>query len=208
LDGEKFDGKRDWHNYWKDSSFGLVLVNLLCSYLAGDVNAQELNFPCGQPVAVPLPAGTMPGTLFKLDGPDPDLAVSERDVQVSKAATDAGAQPLPQAVAPGNWRLLDRQDQRVAAFSLNVRPDESQLEQVPKEDIEAVLGRDSVLRPGPHVKLADTLRGSSSRPIDLLPLLMMLVLLVLTFEGALANRFYRRDTPADPDVLGTQRSPS
>ena len=31
--------------------------------------------------------------------------------------------------------------------------------------------------------------------IELLPLLMVFVLLVLTFEGALANRFYRRETP-------------
>jgi hypothetical protein len=206
LDGRKIDRDRRWHNYWTDSSFGLVLVNLLAGYLAGDVNAQELNFPCGQPVAVPLPAGTLAGTLFKLDGPDPDLSDSEKKVQVSKEAAEVGSQPLPQAVGPGNWRLLDRQDQRIAAFSLNVRPEESMLDRLPKEDVEAVLGKDTVLEPGPHVKLTDTLRGSSSRPIELLPLLMMLVLLVLTFEGTLANRFYRPDTPAAPETAVPERS--
>jgi hypothetical protein len=41
LDGRRFDkDSRDWHNYWKDSSFGLVLVNQVAGYLAGDISAQ------------------------------------------------------------------------------------------------------------------------------------------------------------------------
>src|SRR5262249_34606004 len=40
-------GKR-WDNYVTDrSSFGLVLINQVCSYLAGETAAPELNFRCG-----------------------------------------------------------------------------------------------------------------------------------------------------------------
>ncbi len=48
------------------------------------------------------------------------------------------------------------------------------------------------------VKLNEALQASRPSPINLLPLLMILTLLVLTFEGVLANRFYRKEQPAKP----------
>jgi hypothetical protein len=39
------------------------------------------------------------------------------------------------------------------------------------------------------------MEGNKPAPIELVPLLMVLVLLSLTFEGSLANRFYRREQP-------------
>jgi hypothetical protein len=196
LDGRRFDNdKRDWHNYWKDSSFGLVLVNQVAGYLAGDISTQELNFPCGQLVTVPLPPETAPRAVFRLDGPDPDLADSERTIQAPKDLGEPPSLVLPQAVAPGNFRLLDRLDQRAAAFSLNVRPEESQLNRIDASDIEAVLGKGSVVRADGEVKLDEALQAHRPSPIELLPLLMVLMLTVLTFEGVLANRFYRREHP-------------
>jgi hypothetical protein len=195
LDDRRFGKDRRWHNYWNESSFGLVLVNQVARYLAGDVSAEEVNFLCGQLVSVPLPADTPPRAVFRLDGSDPDLTDSERTVQVPREAGEVPSVTLPQAVAPGNFRLVDRQDQRAAAFSLNVRPEESQLDRLPQEDIEEVLGKDSVVRPRAEVKLGETLQAFRPPPIELLPLLMILTLLVLTFEGVMANRFYRREQP-------------
>ena len=78
LDDRRFGKDRRWHNYWNESSFGLVLVNQVARYLAGDVSAEEVNFLCGQLVSVPLPADTPPRAVFRLDGSDPDLTDSER----------------------------------------------------------------------------------------------------------------------------------
>jgi len=197
LDGRTFgDKERDWHNYWK-SSFGLVLVNEVAKYLAGDISAQELNFQCGQTVTVPLPLETPPRAVFRLDGPDPDLADSERTIQVPKELGDPASLVLPQVMAPGNFRLVG-QDQRSVAFSLNVRQEESQLDRVDEKDIEAVLGKGSVVRPSADVKVSETLQAYRPSPIELLPLLMILTLVALTFEGVLANRFYRREQAASP----------
>jgi hypothetical protein len=196
LDSRQIDRDRRWHNYWHNSSFGLLLVNQVASYLAGDINSQELNFLCGQPVVIPLPPGTQLRAAFKLDGLDPDLSDSERNLQAPK--DDPSSLLLPLVLAPGNFRLLDRQDQRVAAFSLNVRPEENQLDRVPVEELEAVLGPGTVMKPGPDLRLGDTLQGHKPAPIELLPLLMVLMLLALAFEGVMANRFYRRELPPGP----------
>lgn len=202
----RFDNnRRRWHNYW-DSSFGMILVNELASYLAGDASTQELDFWAGQSVAVPLPPETQARTAFKLDSPDPELSDSERTVQAPKATGEAGTVSLPQAAYPGNYRLLDRRDQAVAAFSLNIRPEESQLAQMEESEIEAVLGPGSVLKASGDVKLADTMQANKPAPLELLPLLMVLVLLALTLEGCLANRFYRGEQVVGPDPANRSRT--
>ena len=105
------------------------------------------------------------------------------------------------ASAPGQYALFDPGRNRVAAFSLNVAPDESRLDRLPAKDIEAALGAGSVLAPQSGASLNDALREHGqdeaathmpAAPVSLLPLLMMLTLLFLTFEGLLANRFYER----------------
>ncbi len=157
--------KRSWlDKYWVGSSFGMVLVNELASYLAGDSFAQECNFWVGQPVTVSLPHETQPRATFKLDSPDPDLADSERTVQAPKELGEPPTVVLPQAVYPGNYHLLDRRDERVAAFSLNVRPEESDLAQVDEKEIEDLLGAGSVLKAGDDLKLADTMQGNKPPP--------------------------------------------
>ncbi len=70
------------------------------------------------------------------------------------------------------------------------------MERVPVEEIETVLGKDAVLPLGRTVSLRDALTGRKAPPVELLPYLMMAVLLTLTVEGFLANRFYRRSSAA------------
>lgn len=188
---------RPWHNYWKDSSFGVVLVHKVAVVLAGDVQNEELNFLCGQLVSVPLPPGTPPRASFKLDGPEADLSESERNVQAP--AEDAGpvrSLTLPQAVAPGNYRLLDREDRAVAGFSLSVRPEESLLDRLPAKEIEAALGADTVRTVAADGSLRDTLLGQHPGPMEMLPLLMLFVLAVVSCEPLLANHYFRRQSPA------------
>ncbi len=52
LDGRMLEKNRPWNNYFNETWFGLVLVNETCRYLAGDSSKPELNFVCGQGVAI------------------------------------------------------------------------------------------------------------------------------------------------------------
>jgi hypothetical protein len=196
LDDRLVDRNRPWHNYFT-SWFGPVLINEVCRYLAGDVAVPENNFFCGQPVAVLLPTPP-PASPFILLGPG--LTQAETNVSTEEGQTRLA---VPQAVAPGNFTVQSK-GQTVAGFSLNVRPEESDLERVPVEDVEAALGKDSVLPVGRTASLRDALQGHWAPPLELLPTLMILVLLGLAVESLLANKFYRRTAPAPEPV----RNPS
>jgi Aerotolerance regulator N-terminal len=197
LDAREVDRNRQWNNFWTLKSFGLVLVNEVCKYTAGEAAAEQLNFRCGDPVTLTLPAAA-PRGVYHLDAPDPDLTESERSITVSEGDKTLDVRA---ASAPGQYALFDPGRSRVAAFSLNLSPEETRLDRLPAKDIEAALGTGSVLTAQPGANLNDAVHEhgpdatesqSPAAPVSLLPLLMMLTLLFLTFEGLLANRFYER----------------
>ncbi len=187
----------DWNNFY-DGSFGMVLINEAVKYLAGDSSVENPNFECGAPVVLPLPA-TAPRGVYRLNAPDPDLTESERSITV--AAGDKTLE-VRAASAPGSYTVFDPNRNFFTAFSLNVSPAESRLDRLPAEAIEKALGPGSVLPAGPGLgaalreRAATTTAEAPPAPVDLLPVLMMLTLLFLTFEGLLANRFYERSPAA------------
>jgi hypothetical protein len=185
LDLGELDQNRRWHDY-AESSFIVVLPDRMCRYLAGDSVPPEVNFLCGQAVVVSLPpqAAAPPYTLQ-----GPNLVLAEANLP---PPGPEGRLAVPQATTPGNFTVLDGRNSQAAAFSLNVRAEESLLERVPQEEIEAVLGPGSLLQVGRSASLKKALEGLKPPPVEMLPWLMMVVLLVLTGESLLANKFYRR----------------
>ncbi len=188
----------DWNNFY-NGSFGMVLINEAVKYLAGDSSMENPNFECGAPVVLALPASA-PRGVYRLNTPDPDLTESERSITV--AAGDKTLE-VHAASAPGAYTVFDPNRNFFTAFSLNVSPAESRLDRLPAEEIEKALGPGSVLPAGAGLSAALRERAAAATtvepppaPVDLLPMLMMLTLLFLTFEGLLANRFYERPTPA------------
>jgi hypothetical protein len=192
LDARDLDGRRRWHNYWQDSSFGLVLADQMCLYLAGDTTLPAVNFLCGQPVRLGLGVPPPPGPL-RLQGPDLALA------GVRLPAPDAeGRLDVSGTAGPGNFTVHDGKGNVVTGFSVNVRPEESDLSRVPDEAIREALGPDSLIRVGRDLSLKEALRGVRPPPVELLPWLMLALLLALAVESFLANRFYRQsDTAGD-----------
>lgn len=190
MDGRELDRNRYWHNYWGlDSSFGLVLVDQVYRYLAGESTSPELNYFCGQVPQLRLSAS--PPLPYTLDGPN--LAVAEANI---KGGISDNVLPLPQAVSAGNYVVRDANNRVVAGCSLNVHPRESNLERVPADEIESILGKDTLLQVGRSISLREALAGLRPPPVELLPWLMMAVLIVLAVESLLANRFYPRGTDA------------
>jgi hypothetical protein len=181
-----------WTNIWPPfSSFGFILIDRVSRYLGGEVDVPELNFRCGQTPQVRVPAPLEPP--YTVSGPG--LAGPERNLQTPTSPLVA----VPQAVAPGNYLVLDGKGQAAAGFSLDVSAAESDLERVPVEELEAVLGQGAVLEVGRAVTLSDVIGKLRPPPIELLPYLMMALLLILTVESLLANRFYRR-TPESQEA--------
>ncbi len=166
-----------------------MLEDQVCRYLAGDSTRPELNYYSGQTPRLPLPSAPAP---YTLDGPG--LAVAETNIKINEGDTSLS---LPQAVVPGNYAVYDARKRMIAGCSLNVRPQESELERVPGEEIESVLGKETLLQVGRTITMKDALTGMRPPPLELLPWLMMVVLAVLTVESMLANRFYRRAAPAE-----------
>jgi hypothetical protein len=182
LDGHKVRNL-DANNYLS-SWFGMALMINATGYLAGDAETPNFNFICGQTVTVPVP--TSPTLVYRLFGPD------AAGVNVPRAKGENELR-ITQAVQPGNYAVFDpTTEKRVASFSLNSPPEESQLDRVPVEQIESLLGAGTVLAVDRGSSLADAIQGHLLQPIELFPWLMILVLLVLAVENLLANKFYKR----------------
>ncbi len=82
----------------------------------------------------------------------------------------------------------------MSGFSLNVPPEENRLERVPVEELEAVLGKDTVRAAGQDTPLP---QGGSQGGLDLLPWLLLALLLALASEALFANRSSRPPATGD-----------
>jgi hypothetical protein len=191
----KGKGERPWHNYW-EGSFGLVLVDKVCRYLAGDVDIPRFDFQCGQSVPVPLPPGPL-APPYTLQGPGVNGVVLNPAKDGENEETSSRMLPVNRLLAPGNYTVYDGQAVRIGAFSVQVQPEEWQLERVPVDDIEAVLGKDTVLPLDRNMSLKEALQ-QRRQPLELLPWLMLLLLVFLVGENLLSNR--RRSAAPAPGV--------
>ena len=202
----KLDGRRDrpdlkrkerrWHNYWTNS-FGLVLADICFRSLAGDNMAVEWSFICGETITLGIPA-ELAGATFTLSGPGlPPQGVILNVPPADDTGKAGRSLPITRAVQPGNYAVTATREGKTRPFerfSLNVRPEESQLTpQVPKEEIEQALGEGSLLPVEHNLSLREAI-NNKPQPIELLPWLMLLLLVFLAIENLVANR--RRDTPA------------
>jgi hypothetical protein len=191
---------KEWNQYFGLSSFGFSLTYLLGEYLAGDAEEQTLNYVTGQAVPVPLPDTFLP--TYTLTGP----GVLGSDATLTRQPEQRELRVV-NATVPGNFSVLavdEGRAARLAAFSLNPRPDEYQLDRVPAEQIEALLGEGSVLPIGRTTSLRDRLQERWAQPVELAPWLLIALLLFLAVESLLANRFYRRPAgePEEPALGG------
>lgn len=186
MDDRKLTKIRGWNDYL-ETPFFLALANKSVGYLTGDTDAKLLNFQTGQMVPVALP--TQPGLVsFTLTDLRTGVAVV-----LPRPEGESLLRITPERVStPASYRVAAGREWETG-FSLNVPDDECQLERVPKEQIEQVLGSGAVVEIDSADNLRKRLEGQWGQPIPLFPWLMILLLLALAVENLLANRFYRRD---------------
>jgi hypothetical protein len=203
LDDRHIDGEGRWSDYLQGFvPFYVALAKKTLGYLAGDGEDLSLNFRAGQLVTVPLPAVPRFAT-YVLQGP----GVSGSEAIVKRADQQSDLL-INQAAVPGNFLVVGGENTWKTGFSMNVPPGESQLEPVPVEEIEALFGEGAVLPITQNVGLREALQSHWSQPIELLPWLMILVVVLLAIESLLANKFYRRtDGASEPPAVTKEAEP-
>jgi hypothetical protein len=181
------DREADWANYLDVlTSFCVILPDVTMSYLAGSADAVVHNYTSGQLVALQLPP--KPGRApFSLEGP-----TLEDSSSTLEPPPKGSVLRIRGAVYPGNYPLMNQDNARIGAFSVNVPPAESDLTRVPVGQIATLFGPDSVLPVGTTVNLVDALGERWDRPRPLGPVLLVVLLFLLAVENLLANKFYRR----------------
>jgi hypothetical protein len=194
LDARRLDATRldQWTNYWQYSSFGLVLIDRSTRYLAGETAVPETAFRCGVEPGVRVPVPFVPP--YTLEGPG--LTGPERELKVPAAS---GEIALAGARQPGVYLVRDGRKQAVAAVSLDIAGTEADLTPIPREEWEKRFGRDAVIGPESQAGLRDALSAGAA-PVELLPYLLLLLLVILTVEGLFANRFYGPAAPGGTEA--------
>jgi hypothetical protein len=190
----------EWHDYWKDdSTWFAAFPYLLVRYLAGDSAEANFNYFTGATVRVPFPRGRIlrnPENAklpVVLDGP----GITGKDAIITPGSDqlEISIGP-PKTHRPGNFLLsVTTDDHRVIwrdGFSVNVPPDESNLQKVPLEAVEELVGKDRVFAIERQSTLRDWLNVALGQPVDLFPWLLIAVLILFVVEGFAANRFYRK----------------
>ena len=184
-----------WNDYWEqlDSSWFVAFPYLLVRYLAGDTADANFNYPTGAAVTIPLPRGRLTRdsvVIFegpRVEGNDARITPGEKQTEIRLGP--------PKTNNAGNFALSVFAGEKEVwkdGFSLNVPPDESNLEKVPLEAVEELVGEGRVIPVSKNVSLRDLLSVSLGQPVDLFPWLLIAVLCALVAEGFIANRFYRR----------------
>jgi hypothetical protein len=197
VDEERDESKR-WNDYWAyDSTWFVSFPYLLARYLAGDTADANFNYPAGATVTLPLPRGRMTAeTQLILTGPGvggddtrPKLGEKQTEIRFGRPRTDAA----------GNFALALEKDRAALwkdGFSTNVPAEESNLDKVPVETIEELVGKNRVFAVDRNSTLRDWLDVAVGQPVDLFPWLLLAVLALFVAEGLAANRFYRKPTVA------------
>jgi hypothetical protein len=187
----------NWNDYLS-SPFYVAIVKKTVGYLSGDAADASMNHLCrpGQAVLVNLPPeGRFPN--YVLDGP----GLLGQAGLVARGESQNELR-LTQAVNAGNYILVDTGNKWKTGFSLNVPSEESQLSQVPVEQIEDLLGKGAVLPAGHNINFKEAVQSHWSQPVELLPYLMIVLLLAMAVENVLANKFYRRSGGQSPEEAG------
>jgi len=163
----------------------VILMNQLMLYAVGSAD-QQLNYVAGQTAVLSAERFATPRPFVLTTPPPQESKVSlSSDPQrnlLSITATDQ----------PGNYRVQGGGDAAGVdrGFSVNLAPDQTQLERLPVEKLKEIFGPFDyrVVRSEEQLDRAVT-SGRVGR--ELFPLLILLVALLLAAEHFLANRFYR-----------------
>jgi hypothetical protein len=167
----------------------LALMQRTVPYLAG-ASGSRLNYEAGEIVILPLePSVRAPG--YVVQGPSDRL--SER----INPDRDAAELIIEGPEAAGHWTVLPASRDTSAAdrpplgFSINPRPEEANFRVLEAEELEGMLGDPETFALANSPDEIERVQRTGRVGREIFPWLMVLILLLLTAENYLANRFHR-----------------
>ncbi len=182
------DGGSRWNNFVADSWSFPMLTDKVLQYLTG-ASSTKRNYLCGETIDIPIPASQRfdqymlrrPG-LRKTRG-------SMSPEQSSVLITDAAE--------VGHYRLnpFEARSPFEAAFAVNMRDDESNLEKIRDDQLNGLLAGGNVAIVHEAQELQRAVRVGRLG-IEVFPVLMGLVILIFCAEHLMANFFYEEEPTA------------
>jgi hypothetical protein len=162
-----------------------VLMNLTVPYLAGTSN-ERLNFEAGENVLLSLGSGARYQG-FLLTGPDE---------KTTESLPPSANNDFLEIVAPqvlGQYKVMakdaeNRQTQ--LGFSVNPPQDESRYTPLESRELDTIFGKDGYAL-AEDAKSLKTFVELGRYGYEIFPWLMILILIIVTLENALANTFYK-----------------
>ncbi|MCS7271601.1 MAG: hypothetical protein NZ703_11005, partial [Gemmataceae bacterium] len=184
------DESPPWNDYWEKegATWYVVFPYLLARYLAGNLEDAQFNHTCGDVVTLSLPKGALPrGSKAILEGPG--VVGSDQILDLGEQQAELRLGP-PRVVQPGNYEVTLEALRWREAFSLNIAPQETNLERLPPEAIETLTGPGSLVPLDKNRSLREMIEQTYGGPIDLFPWLLLGLFSLYVAEAFLANRFY------------------
>jgi hypothetical protein len=181
------DRAAEWNDYGdKITTFRLALVMMCARHLCIAAEPQSLNFQFGvQPPVVKKSDRAFAKYTLTTGESSEHIGFDEKHIWRGNRLTKAGNYTISGINPDQNETVA------LAKFSVNTPGAESELSRVPKEEIAALLGKDSIVPQDRKTPLNDALNWNE--PLELFPWLMILLLFLLAFENLLANKFYRQE---------------
>lgn len=171
-------------------AFFAVMYGLF-PYLAGESDA-NLNYLVKQPVVVPMEAAGTEETNWLLFTPQLDWQnMRSMDGRVTVASAEGA----------GTYRLKQAQ-QPTLGFSVNLPAEATDLERLPVEQLDEILGAEHYTLARGSIELNRGI-GRSRVGRELFPFLAFIVVGLLAMEHLMSNRFYGLASPSRP----SQRNP-
>ena len=186
------DGGSQWNNFVVDNWSFLMLTDKILQHLTGASNTKR-NYIAGESIVIPVPASQrFDQYLLRRPG--------LRQTRGSMLA-DESSVLLTDATDAGHYRLkpFEARSPFEAAFSVNMRDEESNLEKIRDDQLNAMLAGSNVAIVHDAQELQRAVR-MGRLGIEVFPVLMGLVILLFCSEHLMANFFY--DEEATPVVQG------
>ena len=169
----------------------LALMQQTVPYLAG-ASGSRLNYESGEVVVLPIEPEQRSSS-YVIQGP------SERLNERINLPREAAELVLEGPEAPGQWAVVASgggvesasDDRPRMGFSVNARPEESSFGTLDEEALEGLFGDPESFALADSPDEIERVQKTARVGRELFPVLMALILILLTAENYLANRFHR-----------------
>jgi hypothetical protein len=173
----------EFPNFW---SF-LEIMNQTVPYLAGTAS-EQLNYEAGENAILTVDPNSK-ATTYNVQGPDPKV-VSDR----LSAPTTSDVLLVTSPQKEGQWKVEGKgpngSESRLG-FSVNVSPIESQVVALKPDDLDGLFGGKKNYQIANDASELEKAQEIGWIGYDLFPWLMFLILVLVTAENLLANKFHR-----------------